>query len=239
MKKIRIGSVELTGVPGVVAVVAEKLSPGEILKIKQRGADIVELRVDKIQNKSMEEIIKIIKAIKKSHLPVICTIRKDVWERKYGLDGEKNRMEYFLELIPFVDAIDIEFEAKEIRGKVISVARKRKRAVIFSFHDFKKIPEEDVLKNIFNVFRRSGADVFKVAGYAWTIDDAMRLMAFVKKVSRKYPVIGIAMGRAGEFTRIYGGFFGSCLTYASLSKKVAPGQLPLSKLRKEIDRIYY
>ncbi len=238
MKKIQIGSVKLTGAPGIVAVVTDELSSGEILNIKERGAQIVELRVDKIQKKSMEEIIKIIKTIKRHRLPVICTIRKDVWERKYGRDGEKNRLEYFLKLIPFVDAIDIEFEAEEIRRKVISRARQKRKTVIFSFHDFKKIPKEDVLKNILNVFRRSGANVLKVAGYARSIDEAMRLMAFVKKVSDRYPVIGIAMGKAGEFTRIYGGLFGSCLTYACLDEKVAPGQLPLNRLRKEIERIY-
>lgn len=239
MRRIRIGFVELTGTPKIAAVVTKKLSLENISKIKKAGPDLVELRVDSVQGVSQDEIIKIIKEIKKFRLPVICTIRKDIWAEKYGKDSEKKRLEYFRTLIPYVDAIDIEFEAKSIRREVISVAKRRKKQVIFSYHNFKKIPEENILKNIFNAFKKSGADIFKIAGYAKNIDEAMRLMVFVKKIADLHPVIGIAMGRAGEFSRIYGGLFGSCLTYAYADKKVAPGQLPLWGLKKKIKKIYF
>jgi 3-dehydroquinate dehydratase-1 len=239
MNKIKIGSVVLTGTPKIAAVVTEKITLRDIKKIKKEGADLVELRVDSITNSSPYEIIQLIKNIRKNRLPVICTIRKDVWEQKHGKNSEKIRLNYFRELIPYVDAVDIELEANEIAKKVISAARKAKKSVIFSCHNFKKMPDKNALKKIFNSFKKSGADILKIAGYAKDIDKAMQMMAFVKKISESVPIIGIAMGRAGEFSRIYGGLFGSCLTYGYTLKKVAPGQLSLKELKKRIKDIYY
>lgn len=237
MKHLHIGSVGLSDIPKITAVVTKLLHQEEILKIKNAGADIIELRVDKIL-KNPEEIIDSIKKIKKIGLPVICTIRRDVWLKQYGKDSEENRLKYFELLIPYVDAVDIEYEARKIRDKVISLAKGEKKLVIFSYHNFKNIPSDKILKSIYDVFKSSDADVLKIAGYARDIDDVMRLMIFIKRISELNPVIGIAMGKVGEFTRIYGGLFGSCLTYGYVDKKVAPGQLSLRKLRKEIDRIY-
>lgn len=238
MKRVRIGSVELSGVPRIAAVVTKVLPQEEIRKIKSAGADIVELRVDSIQKGTPAEIIEVIKNIKKFGMPVICTIRRDVWLKQYGENSERNRLKYFEALIPYVDAVDIEYEARKIRNRVISFSKAKKKLVLFSYHNFNKMPSDRVLRNIYNIFKKSGADVLKIAGYVKDIDDVMRLMTFVRRVAELNPVIGIAMGRVGEFTRTYGGLFGSCLTYAYFDRKVAQGQLPLRKLRREIDRIY-
>jgi len=238
MKKGRIGFVELKGSPKIAAVVTKKLSLEDISKIKKSGADLVELRLDSIRGVSPYEIIETIKNIKKFRMPVICTIRKDIWEKKYRENSEKMRLGCFIKLIPYVDAIDIELEANKIKKQVISIAKKRKKSIILSYHNFNEVPHKNILKKIFNMFKRSGADIFKIAGYARNIDEAMRLMAFVRKISKLYPVIGIAMGKAGKFLRIYGGFFGSSLSYAYIDKKVAPGQINLHELRRKIDEIY-
>lgn len=236
-KKIKIGGIEISGIPKVVAVITHVPSNKEIKRIKDSGADLVELRIDTMLC-DVPVAINLAERFKSISLPVILTIRKDVWDRKVKKNKEAKRLEYFTELIPCVDAVDIEIESKEIGKNVIDIAKQNRKIIIFSYHDYNSMPEGPMIKKIYKEFISSGADILKIAGFAKNIDDSFFLMSCARKISVYKPVVAIAMGRAGEFTRIYGGFFGSCLTYAYLDKKVAPGQLSLNELRKKIDTVY-
>ncbi len=52
-----------------------------------------------------------------------------------------------------------------------------------------------------------------------------------------YPVVTMAMGRMGLLSRISGQIFGSCITFGTLGKASAPGQLPMAEVAAILDRI--
>ena len=74
-----------------------------------------------------------------------------------------------------------------------------------------------------------GADVLKIAVMPKTPSDVLRLLKvlLVARKTLKSPIVAIAMGQLGTLTRIAGGQFGSCATFAGFGKVSAPGQLDL------------
>lgn len=51
------------------------------------------------------------------------------------------------------------------------------------------------------------------------------------------PVISMSMGRLGVMSRIFGGVFGSALTFATSAGDSAPGQIALTDLRAILSRV--
>ena len=102
---------------------------------------------------------------------------------------------------------------------------------ICSFHDFEKTPTD--LDALYQKMRILPAEFYKIATTANSTIDALRLLAFVRKTK----VIGVAMGKKGEISRILAPMMGSPWTYAPISShhKTAPGQL----LLKELKGIYH
>jgi 3-dehydroquinate dehydratase-1 len=238
MKIIKIGNAVLTGKPKIVAVVTKRVTGKEVLKVKDYGADIIELRVDLLKGFSLKKVKQLMELIKSTDIPVICTIRKDNWKEQYRDDPESRRLIYFTELIPIADAVDIEYEADEIREQVIKIAQGYRKTIIFSYHNFKEFPGTKKLKDIYNKFKNSNAHVIKIAVSTPSLADAFELLSFIRAVSEYDFVVGIGMGRAGEFTRIIAGMFGSCLTYGYIDKSVAPGQMRIKELAEWINKLY-
>jgi len=235
---VKIGRVRLGHPTRIVGVVTGQKSLKKLKEIKKNGAEIIELRVDQLRSHKPEYIKAIIDNIKQTGIPVIGTIRHTEWRKKYGVHAEEKRLDCFSKIIFSVDAVDIEHESNKIRDRVISFAKKHNKTVIYSYHNFFKLPAPAVLDRICTRFRSSGADILKLAVTVNSLEDAFEFMIYVKKLSKLSHVIGIGMGEAGKFTRIYGGLFGSCITYAYIDRKVVPGQLPLRGLKKKIEGIY-
>lgn len=124
-----------------------------------------------------------------------------------------------------------------------------KLQIIRSFHDFNTTPVD--LKAVLEGMRHKAVDIYKIIGFANTMDDCTRMLDFVKGESQKTDVIGHCMGTKGSFTRILGAAAGNVLTYAEVpvaklslvvegetpSTSPAPGMVPLIELA-EIYRLY-
>jgi 3-dehydroquinate dehydratase-1 len=229
MKNLFIGTVSLGKIPRVVAVLDKYYSLKKILQLKKMGVHILEIRVDKIGT-NVCAICDYIDNIRlKTNLPVICTIR----ETK---DNANKRLTMFKEIIPHVNAIDIEIDAK-INPKVIEMAHNKKRVVIVSEHDFNKTPDYKGLKNIAEKALKQGADIIKIATMAKSLNDVKRLMNFTCSWGNNN-IVAISMGEVGKITRVAGFAFGSLFTYGYIGKTVAPGQLSVEQLIKEI-KVFY
>ncbi len=126
-----------------------------------------------------------------------------------------------LELKP--DYIDLPHTASKKEFASIPSTIKR----ICSFHDFEKTPEN--LDAIYQKISTLPAELYKVATYAHSTLDALRLLLFVRKTG----VIGVAMGEQGHLSRILAPVVGSPWTYAPLdySHQTAEGQLLLQHLK--------
>lgn len=110
---------------------------------------------------------------------------------------------------------------------------------ILSAHDFQGTPDNDALESLFLRAHQLGADVAKIAVMPQTPDDVLRLLAVTRRVSQMLPIpiISMSMGSLGIMSRIFGGVFGSALTFASGAGASAPGQLPIEDLRAMLNRL--
>jgi 3-dehydroquinate dehydratase-1 len=84
--------------------------------------------------------------------------------------------------------------------------------------------------------KSQGADIIKIAAMARDAEDVARLMCFT--AARSENMVSIAMGEHGAISRIIAPLFGSLFTYAFVDKAVAPGQIPLEELVKELKKYY-
>lgn len=98
---------------------------------------------------------------------------------------------------------------------------------IHAFHDYEKTP--DALPSLLTKMRKTSADLYKIAVYARSSLDLLRLL----ELSLNNPdLIAVSMGEIGSPSRVLAPVFGSPLMYAplSLEEANAPGQIPLSDL---------
>ena len=112
--------------------------------------------------------------------------------------------------------------------------------VILSYHEFDRMLSNDEVGNVTRTMRGLGADIPKVCCMAATIEEASQLQDVTKELTsgEQGPVIIIAMGEAGKVTRITGGGYGSCITFAKGNAATAPGQIGADILAKYLDKYY-
>lgn len=136
-----------------------------------------------------------------------------------------------------VDAMDFEMgnDAAHV-ARVRALTREHGLALVLSFHDFQRTPEDAELDARFSQAHALEADVAKVAVMPQGVADVHRLLGATLRASERLPipVISMSMGGLGAVTRLAGGAFGSALTFAVGSAPSAPGQVPIADVRAAI-----
>ena len=225
---VRIGSLELN--KSIVAAIGK--NPVESAnKAKELGADILEMRIDLLDDYS--EAGMILQEMKKTGLPILITNRQKQeggeWEK-----SEDERIGVLLSLMPLADAIDIELCARD-RDSVVKEARNNGKTVIISTHDFQKTPETEVMKSVLEESFEAGADIAKLAVMPNSFDDVLRLLDVT--LHAKGAVCTIAMGDIGKHSRVVAPIYGSVITYGSVDTATAPGQLRVDELKSILELV--
>lgn len=180
---------------------------------------------------------------KLKYMPILFTYRTayEGGEERFE-DNEKITPERYMTMIKCVadnlgpDIIDIEAGRACDRdmSELIAYVKSKNIAVISSMHDFDKTPEDTYMLEVFDRMNRLGADIFKIAVMPKSGKDVLTLMSFSKTAKDRYPnpIITISMGRLGLVSRAVAELDGSAVTFASVGKASAPGQIDASKLKK-------
>jgi len=218
---IKIGKLTLNGTPRVAVGFSDLVSDDIIQDIEKFGLDVVELRVDQYSSFDPAYVVKQIQRFK--DFPSIATIRSEQEGGGSNL-SDQQRLDLFREVIAYVDAIDIELSSRAILKDVVKIAHNHKKLIMISYHDFDKTPAKDTLENVLNESFTLGADIVKIATLALSRNDVQLLADFTLHNKGKN-IITIAMGSEGTLSRVFFPSLGSLLTYASLGKATAPGQL--------------
>lgn len=224
---VRIGTLMLDGKAPRVAVVVDRPLSREIAgEIRERGADLLEVRVDLFET-PVEQTLEYVEQLRATAgLPLLGTVRETEANRA-------KRAGIFARLIPLVDAIDIEVDTP-IRDEVMRGAQGK--TIVLSEHDFGRMPDTDRLDGLVRVATDTEADILKVAGTAHTAYDVASLLAYCR--SCPIPMVAIAMGEHGTVSRVLAPLFGSLFTYTFVNESVAPGQMALDELVRELKRYY-
>jgi 3-dehydroquinate dehydratase len=100
--------------------------------------------------------------------------------------------------------------------------------LIVSSHDFSKTPSEARLKARFNECIEAGAGIVKIAAYAKSVEDNLKVLSLIPYGRRKEKkVIAFCMGKLGRISRVVAPLLGSYLSFASIERgyESAPGIL--------------
>ncbi len=179
------------------------------------GADIIELRIDGVAD------IDVAAAVRERRRPVIVTCRPE-WEGGRFTGDETTRRALLTQAIAAgAEYVDVERRA----GWIPEVDHTTSR-LILSDHDFVSIPGD--LPDRVREMRRLGADVVKVAVTASHVSDVLALQRLIASAGPNVDLVCIAMGEAGQLTRLLPTRFGSCWTYGG---DAAPGQVAVRHLR--------
>lgn len=184
------------------------------------GADILEFRIDALEDPDSDEIQQLIIDI--GH-PLIATNRS---KSEGGLfnGSERERISILTKAAEYADIVDIELQTDEkLRGKVIKTSKSN----IVSYHDFKKTPSFEELLDVVKQEKEIG-DMAKFAVMANKYEDTLIVLKVLLEVQN---TIGISLGKIGKYTRVVAPLFGSPITWASNIKESAPGQMDIKTTR--------
>lgn len=140
-----------------------------------------------------------------------------------------------------VDLVDLELFEASRPEKEIRRLHDRGVRVIASHHDFQKTPDDHILHVLMNQMHKSDADVAKLAVMPENRQDVLRLLKLTADTKEKYPdmpLITMSMSGLGTISRISGELFGSCVTFGTIGKASAPGQLPAEELEQVLDILH-
>ena len=186
----------------------------------QKGADILELRIDGLAKPNIKVVKDIIEEI---NFPIIITNRiKSEGGLFEGSDDE--RIAILLECSDIADYVDIELQTDL---KYIKSMKNSNAKTIISFHDFKKTPPIDELLAIVKKEKKLG-DIAKIAVMPKNLEDTIIVLAIL---SRCKNTIAISMGELGSYTRVISSKFSSPITFATGGDTTAPGQIDIETMK--------
>lgn len=210
----------------------------------ERGADIVEFRVDLLMEleESLASRIAIIKnLVEDSPLPCIVTCRPE-WEGGLYSGDEDERVSMF-EAIGTAEHppayIDVELKAYQASANIkqkINLAvdhpkqqRSMRTRLILSSHDFEGRPA-DLTRRLIAMHDEPACSVVKVAYRARSIRDNLELFDILSE--RQKPTIALGMGEFGTMSRVLAPKYGGFLTFATLrdASATASGQPTIEEL---------
>jgi 3-dehydroquinate dehydratase type I len=164
-----------------------------------------------------------------------------------GGEANGSRFDYFslirkIRKQGIADYVDVEIMRDEDKlTQIISETAGSKTNIIGSYHDFEKTEKETFIQNMLLKAKELGCDVAKFACMPKEDSDVERLLlatAMTKEMHPELPVITMSMGEMGVRSRLYGGLYGSEVTFASAGQISAPGQISYEKVNSVFNRIY-
>lgn len=237
------------GTPKICVPIVEKTKE-EILaaaeSLSNVDVDVAEWRVDwfdgALDFPRVEDVLKELRQVL-DDIPVMFTFRT-------ANEGGEKAIEAgaYIELIKkasatgLVDLVDVEmFMGDVVMKDIIKGAHAFEVKVVASNHDFYKTPDKEELVGRLCRMQESGADILKIAVMPQNKKDVLTLLEATREMEEEHaecPVITMSMSEMGLVSRLCGETFGSALTFGTVGKASAPGQIDASDLRSILELIH-
>ncbi|MCR4403652.1 MAG: type I 3-dehydroquinate dehydratase [Firmicutes bacterium] len=237
---VKAGDVVIGGFEPVVCVPVVARTAEEAVKIASdaasSGADMIEMRADHVDGLNSENVRDMLAAVaKSSSLPIIFTNR--LWAEGGARQvPEEERVEIQLAAMECggVAVVDIELATEpRFRSRVLEVASRRGVSVILSYHNFRTTPSKREILGIVKEEVKAGGNIVKFAVTPRHPRDVLVALdaTWEAKEMTGLPVISMSMGEMGKYSRVVGPLYGCDLTFASLGRASAPGQIDVREIR--------
>lgn len=185
-----------------------------------KGADILEFRIDALEN---PDIGKIRDTIENIGFPMIATNRISTEGGSFK-GSEEERLNILYECCDLVEYVDIELQCDdEYIHKIHDTGVK----TIVSYHDFEKTPDLNEIMYIVDKEHELG-DIAKVAFMPQDLEDTLTILAVLSHCEN---TIAISMGDLGSYTRVMASKFDSPITFAAGRDATAPGQIDIETMK--------
>jgi len=223
----------ITSTAGKICVsIAGNDTDGVIAAAKQAQskADIIEIRLDSLDNPNPAQCVKEINSS-------LLFTNRPIWEGGLYDGAEDERVQILSKAVQSgADYVDIELQTGKANVQLLlDEIRESNCKVIISWHNFEETPPRDVLEEIFDRQRNSGAHIGKIVTMAHHFTDVLRVLALQEAAHEKnFPLCAFCMGEAGMISRLATLRLGGFMTYAApdSGKTTAPGQLAVSALKE-------
>ncbi len=228
------------GRPKICLPVVEKTREAILEKIEAieplAHYDVIEIRLDYFEDlKDVQAMMAMLQQAGSitSHL-VLATFRTQEEGGEIAISNEDYQR--ILEAViehHVCDLIDIELsKGNQCVSSLITKAHEEGLFVILSSHDFQKTPEDKILKEKLEKMEIMGGDLLKIAVMPQSKQDVIRFLNLTAQCSSHLskPLITMSMGKQGVLSRISGELYGSTMTFATVGKASAPGQIPLEEM---------
>lgn len=186
----------------------------------RKGADILEFRVDGLENPNLKDITQTITEI---NFPMIITNRVESEGGSFK-GSEDERINILKGCADLVEYVDVELRTDD---KYIEELNDYNAKLIVSYHDFKKTPELNEIYYIVEKEKEMG-DIAKVAFMPNNLDDTLKVLAIL---SHYKDTIAISMSDLGSYTRVMASKFNSPITFAAGRDVTAPGQIDIETMK--------
>ncbi len=191
----------------------------EHVNLAQRGAELVELRLDWISRTP-----RVGELLRNRPTATVATIRLPADGGRWSGTEELRQTLLREAIVAGVEYVDLE---EELASKIRRYGKTKR---IISYHNMQETPDD--IEEIHERLSKLDADVVKVVTMANSPSDNVRLLNIVKNA--KVPTTAFCMGEFGIVSRILCGKYGAPFTYCTFSKErvMAPGQLPFDEMKK-------
>ena len=180
--------------------------------------------------KVLEKLASILK-----HKVFIVTLRtSDEGGQADLVDNEYVSLYQFVIESGYVDMVDFEVQRiKRLTSDLVTFAKHHDVGIILSYHNFYKVPDQHALEGLIQTMQAYQPTLYKLALMPKDVHDVVRFyhmsQAFHEQLQS--PMLMILMGKLGMSTRYQPSVYHSCLTFASLHSKSAPGQIAYAELQ--------
>ena len=243
MSVIKVRNLEIgAGLPKICVPIVDKTEE-EILesarKITETKADLVEWRVDWFEEifdfEKVQEVLGKLREVL-GERPILFTCRTANEGGQILLTKEQYAClnQYAVES-GYADLIDVEvFGYTQVVKKMLDFSHAHEVKVVGSNHDFQATPSREEIIRRLVFMQELGVDIPKIAVMPQNKQDVLTLLSATEEMVREHdatPVVTMSMGPQGVISRIAGKVFGSAMTFGTVGKASAPGQLEVSDLR--------
>lgn len=244
IRDLMIGS----GLPKICVPLTSKMLPELKEEAKKAAAakpDLIEWRADLFEDikngKVMEYAARELRRIV-GNIPIIFTIRTSEEGGNITIDLETYaQINLNIAKTQMVDLVDVQvFGNESEKRELIAKLKKENVFVIASSHDFDKTDSQEVLLQRFKDMDLSGADILKMAVMPKDREDVFAIMLATNEMrnNTEKPLVSMSMGFDGAITRYSGENFGSSITFGTVGRSSAPGQIPIADLRKMMESLH-
>lgn len=133
--------------------------------------------------------------------------------------------------------LDLDISQKK---ELVHLKKNSQTRLVLSYHNYNETPDNEKLKEIISLMKKSNPDIYKISTFCKSDFDAIRLIDLLSKLKENnLKCIVLGMGQNGIIIRIAGALLGNEINFAplSLEDKSASGQLTKPQLENILKKI--